>query len=186
MSGLEFARGIPGSVGGGVRMNAGAYGGNLGQLVTRIEAIDRKGEKLVLNADQLEFGYRNTSLFELDAIVTKVHLKLVEGDSEQIMEIMKEYSRKRSANQPLEYPSCGSVFRNPPDDHAGHLIEMAGLRGTKCGGVEVSTKHGNFIINTGGGTAADVRELMDQVQQAVYEYAGIQLEPEVRFVGEFE
>ena len=183
--GIEFARGIPGSVGGAVRMNAGAYGGNIGNFVTAVSGISYTGEPIRVQGEQITFAYRNSSLFDLDAIVTRVCLRLEPGDRDAIMDLMKDYAQRRSKAQPLEYPSCGSVFRNPPNDHAGHLVEITGLRGLRNGNAAVSQKHGNFIINLGGATAAQVRELIELVQERVYQYAGIHLEPEVRFVGEF-
>lgn len=185
LTGLEYARGIPGSVGGAVRMNAGAYGGNIGNAVTQVRGISYTGEPVLVSGEQITFSYRNSSLFDLDAIITRVNLHLEPGNRDEIMEQMKEYAQRRSLSQPLEYPSCGSVFRNPPNDHAGHLVEMAGLRGLRNGNAAVSQKHGNFIINLGGATAAQVRELIELVQERVYQYAGIRLEPEVRFVGVF-
>ncbi len=185
MGGLEFARGIPGSVGGGVRMNAGAYGGNLGPLVSKVEAVSYAGKYLELTGEALSFAYRNSSLFQLDAIVSRVHFKLHERDKTEIADLMREYQRRRSNAQPLEYPSCGSVFRNPPGEHAGHLVDQAGLKGLRCGDVEVSKKHGNFIINLGHGTAADVREVISLVQKGIMDKYGYWLEPEVCFVGEF-
>ncbi len=184
-AGLEFARGIPGSVGGAIRMNAGAYGHNLSDFVTEVTLIDRLGKKQTIPRDELEFAYRDSSLFRMDAVVVRVGLKLLPGERDGIMMQMKEYQRKRGLSQPLEFPSCGSVFRNPANDHAGRLVELSGLRGLQIGGAAVSTKHGNFIVNMGGATAADVRELIEQVQEQVYDYAGIKLEPEVKFVGEF-
>lgn len=185
LSGLEFARGIPGSVGGGIRMNAGAYGNTLSDYATKVCAVDYTGKKVEFDRADINFAYRNSSLFDLDVVITSVCFHLENGDREEIMAKMKDFSRRRSLAQPLEFPSCGSVFRNPPGDHAGHLVEMAGLRGTSCGDMEVSQKHGNFIVNHGSGTAAEARELIELVQQAVYDFAGVHLEPEVRFVGEF-
>ena len=184
-AGVEFSRGIPGSVGGAVRMNAGAYGNTIGQFVTEVEALSYSGEKIVLKADDITFAYRDSSLFQLDAIITRVRLRLIPGDREEIMAKIKEFSQKRSFNQPLEFPSCGSVFRNPPNDHAGRLIEMAHLRGNSIGGAAVSKKHGNFIINLGGARACDVRALMEEVQDRVFEYSGIRLETEVKMIGQF-
>lgn len=184
-AGIEFARGIPGSVGGAVRMNAGAYGNNLGQFVAKVEAIDYMGNKLVLHGDEIKFDYRDSSLFGLEAIITKVYLNLDPGDREKIMSQIKEYQQKRCLAQPLEFPSCGSVFRNPPNDYVGRLVELAGLRGLQIGGAKVSQKHGNFIINIGNATAADVCKLIKEVQQQVYEYSGILLETEVKMIGEF-
>jgi len=185
-SGLEFARGIPGSMGGAVRMNAGAYGGNIGNYVIRVNGVSFTGEPVTVEGEALSFAYRNSSLFDLDAIVTRVTLKLEPGNREQSLEMMKDFLQRRSLAQPLEYPSCGSVFRNPPNEHAGLLVENTGLRGLKIGNAQVSLKHGNFIVNLGGATAADVRELISEVQEQVYAYTGIRLEPEVKFVGEFK
>ena len=185
LTGLEYARGIPGSVGGAVWMNAGAYGGNIGNIVTQVRGISYTGEPITVHGDRITFSYRNSSLFDLDAVITRVYLHLEPGNRDEIMAQMKEYARRRSLAQPLEYPSCGSVFRNPPNDHAGRLVEMAGLRGLRNGNAAVSQKHGNFIINLGGATAEQVRELIELVQERVYQYAGIHLEPEVRFVGAF-
>ncbi len=183
--GIAFGRGIPGSVGGAVRMNAGAYGQHIGDYVTRVNALDYQGNPLEVTGEEIQFGYRESSLFQLPAVITSVSLKLLPGDRDQIMLEMKDYQQRRSLAQPLEYPSCGSVFRNPPNDHAGHLVEMAGLRGLRIGDAQVSPKHGNFIINLGQATAADVRELIAQVQDQVYHYAGVRLQPEVKFVGDF-
>lgn len=185
-AGLEFARGIPGSVGGAVRMNAGAYGSNIGDYVTRIDGVDYQGQRQSLAADELSFAYRDSSLFSQELVVTYVHLQLREGDRETIMTQMKTYQQKRFLSQPLEYPSCGSVFRNPPNDHAGRLVEMAGLRGLKIGGAQISPKHGNFIVNLGGARASDVLELIREAQRQVFDYSGVRLETEVKMVGEFE
>ena len=186
LAGLEFARGIPGSVGGGIRMNAGAYDGRLGDFVTFVAAVGFDGQPIRLEREQIHFAYRDSSLFALKAVITRVGMRLQPGEREPILAKMKEYSQRRSLAQPLEFPSCGSVFRNPDGDHAGHLIEMAGLRGTRVGGAEVSQKHGNFIINRGNATAPEVRELIELVQERVYAYAGIRLVPEVKFVGDFD
>lgn len=184
-AGLEFARGIPGSVGGAVRMNAGAYGSFIGEFVARVKAIDYAGQKQVLAGDQIEFAYRNSSLFALQAVITSVTFILGKGEREAIMAQIKEYQQRRTLAQPLEYPSCGSVFRNPANDYAGRLVELAGLQGLQIGNAAVSLKHGNFIINLGGATAADVRELIEAVQRQVYEFSGVRLETEVKMVGEF-
>ncbi|MBQ1502198.1 MAG: UDP-N-acetylmuramate dehydrogenase [Firmicutes bacterium] len=184
-AGLEFARGIPGSLGGAIRMNAGAYGYSLSDLVTDVTVVDMQGNVSAIPRSELTFDYRESSLFRMEAVVTRVGLRLQPGDREDIMQRMKEYQRKRGHAQPLEFPSCGSVFRNPPNDHAGHLVEMCGLKGTRIGNAQVSPKHGNFIVNLGGASAADVRELIEQIQKGVCDYTGVQLEPEVRFIGEF-
>ncbi len=184
-TGLEFARGIPGSIGGAVRMNAGAYGGNIGNFVTQVHGVSYSGEKVSVAGEEITFAYRNSSLFALDAVVTRVVLALQPGNREESMALMREYLQRRSFAQPLEYPSCGSVFRNPPNQHAGLLIENTGLRGLKCGQAQVSVKHGNFIVNLGNATAAEVRELIEMVQEKVYDFTGVKLEPEVKFIGEF-
>ena len=178
--GMEFAAGIPGSIGGAVRMNAGAYGNNIGEYVTQVEAIEYNG-----TAEELSFAYRESNLFDLEAIVSSVTLRLPSGNREQSLEKIQELLRLRSLKQPLEFPSCGSVFRNPANDHAGRLVEIAGLRGMQIGGAAVSKKHGNFIVNVGGARARDVRALIADVQKRVEDFSGIHLEPEVKFVGEF-
>jgi UDP-N-acetylmuramate dehydrogenase len=185
LAGLEFASGIPGSLGGAVRMNAGAYGSAIGEFVTRVEVMDYSGQKQVLSGPEINFAYRNSNLFNMEAVVCRVALALSAGVREHIMDEMRRLLQLRSLNQPLEFPSCGSVFRNPPNDHAGRLIELANLRGLQIGGAAVSKKHGNFIVNLGGARAKDVKDLIEEVQQRVYDYSGIRLEPEVRLVGEF-
>ncbi len=185
LAGLEFSRGIPGSVGGAVRMNAGAYGNTIGEFVTEVEAVSYDGEPLTLKKEEIHFTYRDSSLFKLPVVITRVRLQLQPGDKDEIMAKIKDFSQKRSFNQPLEFPSCGSVFRNPENDHAGRLIEMAHLRGVSIGGAAVSKKHGNFIINLGGAKASDVKALIEEVQQRVFEYSGVKLATEVKMVGEF-
>lgn len=183
--GMEFAAGIPGSIGGAVRMNAGAYGNNIGEYVTQVEAIEYNGTIKIISAEELSFAYRESNLFDLEAIVSSVTLRLPSGNREQSLEKIQELLRLRSLKQPLEFPSCGSVFRNPANDHAGRLVEIAGLRGMQIGGAAVSKKHGNFIVNVGGARARDVRALIADVQKRVEDFSGIHLEPEVKFVGEF-
>ena len=183
--GMEFAAGIPGSIGGAVRMNAGAYGNNIGDDVTQVEAIVYNGTIKIISAEDLSFAYRESNLFDLEAIVSSVTLRLPSGNREQSLEKIQELLRLRSLKQPLEFPSCGSVFRNPANDHAGRLVEIAGLRGMQIGGAAVSKKHGNFIVNVGGARARDVRALIADVQKRVEDFSGIHLEPEVKFVGEF-
>lgn len=185
LSGLEFAAGIPGSIGGAVRMNAGAYGNNIGDFVTKVEALEYSGARRILMASDITFAYRNSSLFDLPLVVCRVTLSLSSGSRDESLARIKDLSQQRSLNQPLEYPSCGSVFRNPPNDHAGRLIELANLRGLQIGGAAVSKKHGNFIVNLGGARAKDVQELIAEVQERVYAYSGVNLEPEVRLVGDF-
>ena len=185
LAGLECVHGIPGSVGGGIRMNCGAYGGNLSTCVTSVKALSYGGELLELPREQIDFAYRNSSLFKLDAVITSVCLKLEAGDKEEILAQMAEFQQRREKAQPLEYPSCGSVFKNPPGDHAGWIVERNELRGTRIGGVQISEKHGNFIVNRWDGSADDARRLIEWTQEKVLALEDIQLEPEVRFIGEF-
>jgi UDP-N-acetylmuramate dehydrogenase len=166
-------------------MNAGAYGASIGQFVTKAELMEYSGQKRILNGPDIKFAYRNSSLFDIEAVVCRVSLALSAGSREQSMNEIRRLLQLRSLNQPLEFPSCGSVFRNPPNDHAGRLIELANLRGLQIGGAAVSKKHGNFIVNLGGARAKDVQDLISEVQQRVFNYSGIRLEPEVRMVGEF-
>jgi len=186
LTGMEFAAGIPGSFGGAIRMNAGAYGNTIGEYVTKVGLTEYSGTKRELTVDELTFEYRKSNLFSADGIVTSVTLKFLEGDREQSMAKIKELLQLRIRKQPLEFPSCGSVFRNPVNDHAGRLIEMANLRGTQIGGAMVSRKHGNFIINLGGAKAKDVLNLIEAVQRRVEDSYGVHLETEVKLVGEFE
>ncbi|MGI5892439.1 MAG: UDP-N-acetylmuramate dehydrogenase [Bacillota bacterium] len=183
--GIEFAAGIPGSIGGAVRMNAGAYGNTIGEYVTKVAVIEYNGNRYEITADNLNFAYRYSSLFAVPAVVSTVHLAFPLGNKDESMAKIKEWLQLRSLKQPLEFPSCGSVFRNPPHDHAGRLIEMAGLRGKQIGGAMVSKKHGNFIINIGGARAKDVKALIEEVQQEVFRLSGVRLETEVKLVGEF-
>ncbi len=183
--GMEFAGGIPGSIGGAIRMNAGAYGHTIGEYVTKVEAFEYNGSIKTITAGGLSFAYRESSLSALDLIVSSVTLRLEKGNREESLEKIQELLRVRSLKQPLEFPSCGSVFRNPLHDHAGRLIERAGLRGLQIGGAAVSKKHGNFIINLGGARAEDIRQLIAEVARRVEESSGMRLETEVKFIGEF-
>lgn len=186
LGGMEFAAGIPGSIGGAIRMNAGAYGNTIGEYVTKVEVIEYSGTKRELTAEDLSFEYRKSNLFTTDGIVSSVTLQFPDGDREESMAKIKELLQLRSRKQPLEFPSCGSVFRNPTNDHAGRLIEMANLRGTQIGGAMVSRKHGNFIINLGGAKAKDVVDLIEAVQRRVEDLYGVHLETEVKMIGEFD
>ncbi len=178
LSGLEFAFGIPGTIGGGVIMNAGAYGGELSQVVTKVEAFDPEGQFHVLEGDALCFGYRNSTLKTHGYIVTKVYMNCTEGDKEAILARMADLSEQRRSKQPLEYPSAGSTFKRPQGYFAGQLIEQAGLKGYSIGGAQVSEKHAGFIINTDGATSRDVRSLIGFIKTAVFELFGVELEPE--------
>ena len=180
LSGLEFAHGIPGTVGGGVYMNAGAYGGEICQVCTRVEVMDRGGNIRILSGEEMEFSYRHSILEETDDIVVSADFRLTKGEPEAIKAKMKELIGKRSASQPLDLPSAGSAFKRPVGGYAAALIDQAGLRGFRVGGAAVSSKHCGFAVNLGGATAADVKELLRQVSDKVYDFSGIRLEPEVR------
>ena len=180
LSGLEFAHGIPGTVGGGVYMNAGAYGGEICQVCTRVEIMDRNGNTRVLSGEEMQFSYRHSILEETGDIVLCADFALTREKPETIKARMKELIGKRSASQPLDLPSAGSAFKRPVGGYAAALIDQAGLRGFQVGGAAISTKHCGFAVNLGGATAADVQELLRQVSEIVFEKSGIRLEPEVR------
>lgn len=185
LTGLEFSAGIPGTIGGGAMMNAGAYGGELKDVITKVEAVSKEGELYTLDKADLEFGYR-TSIFEKNnSIVTKVTIELNKGIKAEIKAKMDELSRARISKQPLEYPSAGSTFKRPEGYFAGKLIMDAGLRGKQIGGAKVSDKHCGFIINAGGATAKDVMDLIDFIIQKVYADFGVRLETEVKKLGSF-
>ena len=185
LTGLEFAFGIPGTVGGAVYMNAGAYDGEMSQVVTMAHCITPEGERGVLPVAELELGYRHSALMEKGYIVTGVTLQLKLGDYDAIAAKMKDLMGRRRDKQPLEYPSAGSFFKRPTGYFAGALVEQTGLKGFRVGDAQVSEKHAGFVVNRGHATAAEMLELCRQVQEKVYEAHGVRLEPEVRFVGEF-
>lgn len=185
LSGAEFANGIPGTVGGAVYMNAGAYGGQMSDIVVRTECYDLdSGEFLTLDNAAQNFSYRHSIFMEKNYIVLSVTLKLTKADPDSIRAKMNEYLRCRREKQPLEYPSAGSVFKRPEGHFAGKLIEDAGLKGTQVGGAMVSPKHAGFIVNTGDATAGDVLALIGIIRDKVHALYGVTLECEVRFVGE--
>lgn len=185
LSGLEFAVGIPGSAGGAVSMNAGAYNGEMGALVTEVKVGSRDKEVSWLSRDELEFSYRH-SLFSNrdDLLILSAKLKLSPGDKDRILEVMSNYARERAAKQPLELPSAGSAFRRPEGKFVGPMIEALGLKGFSCGGAQISLKHAGFIVNTGNATAKDVLCLMDLVKEKVKKEFGVDLEPEIVVIGE--
>ena len=185
LTGFEFASGIPGSIGGGVVMNAGAYDGELGQIVTKVWVMNEEGEILVLNNQDMEFGYRTSVIKKRPFIVVQVEMELQPGNQEEIAAKMTELNRRRRDKQPLQYPSAGSTFKRPEGYFAGKLIMDSGLAGYQVGGAQVSEKHCGFVINAGDATARDVRTLMDNVRDIVYKKYGVTLEPEVKFLGEF-
>ena len=185
LRGLAPLSGIPGTVGGGVIMNAGAYGGELSQVVTAVSALRREdGAPVSYAGDALGFGYRESAMARDGALVTEVTLRLPRGDPEEIRREMEDVAARRREKQPLEFPSAGSAFRRPPGHFAAKLIDEAGLRGYAVGGAAVSEKHAGFIINRGGATAKDVLTLMETVQSLVYQRAGVRLQPEIRVLGE--
>ncbi|MBR2889823.1 MAG: UDP-N-acetylmuramate dehydrogenase [Oscillospiraceae bacterium] len=180
LSGLEFAHGIPGTVGGGVYMNAGAYGGEICQVCTGVEVMDRQGNVRRLTNAEMGFSYRHSVLEESGDIVVSADFALIPSDEAVIKEKMKELMGKRSASQPLDLPSAGSAFKRPVGGYAAALIDQAGLKGYTVGGAAISTKHGGFAVNLGGATARNVKDLLKQVSDIVFEKFGIRLEPEVR------
>lgn len=178
LTGLEFAHGIPGTIGGGVIMNAGAYGGELSQVVTKVEAFDAEGNLHVIEGDDLCFGYRKSTLKTHGYIVTRVYLQCKYGDKEAIQALMTDLSVQRRSKQPLEYPSAGSTFKRPQGYFAGQLIDQAGLKGYMIGGAQVSEKHAGFIINKDNASGKDVRTLIGYIKATVFEKFGVELEPE--------
>lgn len=184
LSGMEFAVGIPGSIGGAVYMNAGAYDGEMSKVVKSVRVMDAAGEVSELSAGELDFGYRHSALQGSSKIVTSVTVELAAGDKQAIAEKMADFSNRRITKQPLELPSAGSMFKRPPGYFAGTLIDQTGLKGYTVGGAQVSTKHAGFVVNIGGATAADVLQLISDVQAKVFAAHGVKLEPEVLVLGE--
>lgn len=182
LTGLEFASGIPGTVGGGVVMNAGAYDGEMSQVVRQVNVVSRQGESLEFDNDTMEFGYRTSALKKNPFTVTAVTFELQEGDPEQIKAKMDELGDKRRKKQPLEYPSAGSIFKRPEGHFAGKLIMDAGMRGYQTGGARVSDKHCGFIVNVRKATAQDVLDVIAEVQERVKERFGVDLEMEVIYL----
>ncbi|HWQ50391.1 MAG TPA: UDP-N-acetylmuramate dehydrogenase [Terriglobales bacterium] len=183
LSGLEFAAGIPGTVGGGLYMNAGAYGGELSGVLLRALLLDAELHEYEADAAGLEMSYRHTALMERGGVVLRASFLLTPASPADISAKMEDLAQRRREKQPLTYPSAGSTFKRPAGDYAARLIDAAGLRGLRVGGAAVSEKHAGFIVNLGEATAADVQALMAQVTRAVYERFGVTLEPEIRMVG---
>lgn len=186
LAGLEFASGIPGTVGGGVFMNAGAYGGEMKDVVTRVRVCRPDGSEHELDNSAMRFGYRRSALMDAPppVVVTSVTVALAPGDPQAIRAAMRDFALRRREKQPVTSPSCGSTFKRPPGGFAGTLIEACGLKGYRVGGASVSALHAGFLLNDGGGTAADYLALMAHVQRVVRERTGVSLEPEVRVLGE--
>lgn len=185
LTGMEFAAGIPGSIGGAIYMNAGAYEGEMSQITESVTALNYSGEKVTLRGDEMNFGYRRSRLKKEALYASEITLKLTQGDPAQIRAKMDDLQKRRKEKQPLEYPSAGSTFKRPEGNYAGKLIQEAGLAGASIGDAQVSEKHCGFIINKKHATAADIRALINLVQDKVKEESGIYLEPEVIFLGEF-
>ena len=184
LSGLEFAIGIPGSIGGAIFMNAGAYGGEMKNVVSVVRAVSRDGRCVELRGNELDLGYRRSVFQSNEQAICEVVLELEEGDPEQINRTMDDYTQRRKSKQPLEYPSAGSTFKRPKGHFAGTLIEQTGLKGLRIGGAMVSDKHAGFVVNAGGAKAADVLKLIEEVKRRVFETYAVKLTPEVRIIGE--
>ena len=180
LSGMEFAHGIPGTVGGGLYMNAGAYGGELKDITVRTEFLTADGEFVWLEGEAQGFAYRNSAFQRMDGVIVRAEFQLTPSTESEVRGRIYELNEKRRASQPLELPSAGSTFKRPAQGYAAALIEQAGLKGLSVGGAQVSTKHSGFVVNTGGATAKDVLELIALAQEKVYANSGILLEPEVR------
>ncbi|NCP80167.1 MAG: UDP-N-acetylmuramate dehydrogenase [Gallionella sp.] len=185
LCGAEFFVGIPGTLGGMLAMNAGCYGGETWQKVVRVQVLARGGELLERAPQEYEIGYRHVALRKAnEEFFVGAWLKFEQGDAEAARQQIKALMEKRSASQPLQLPNCGSVFRNPPGDHAARLIESCGLKGKRIGGAQVSEKHANFIVNLGGASAADIEDLIGEVRATVLRQTGVELHTEVRIAGE--
>jgi len=185
LTGLEFAAGIPGTLGGAIVMNAGAYGGEMKDVVVSAKVLTPEGEILELSKEELDLSYRHSCIPEKDYIVLEVTIALTTGEEEKIRETMADFKNRRVEKQPLEYPSAGSTFKRPEGYFAGKLIQDAKLRGYSVGGAQVSEKHCGFVVNKGNATATDVCKLMDDVKKIVYDRFQVELEPEVKMIGEF-
>ena len=180
LGGLEFAHGIPGTIGGGVYMNAGAYGGEIKDVCTRVRIMEMNGEARWITNEEAAFSYRHSAIEDNPWIVVAAEFRLTPTPEEEVWAKMKELIAKRRASQPLDLPSAGSAFKRPVGGYAAALIDQTGLKGFQVGGAAVSEKHAGFVVNLGGATAADVQELLQQVSDKVFERTGIRLEPEVR------
>jgi len=185
LAGFEFASGIPGSIGGGLFMNAGAYGGEMKDVAVSADAIDEEGNFVAISADEMDLSYRHSRFMNDNLIITSVTINLTEGNKDEIKALMDDYNGRRKEKQPLNYPSAGSFFKRPEGNFAGKLIEDAGLKGLRVGGAQVSSKHCGFIVNVDNATSDDIIKLMNEVQDEVKAQFGIALEPEVKLIGEF-
>ncbi len=185
LAGFEFAGGIPGTVGGAIVMNAGAYGGEIKDTLVEVTVMNEKGELVKLDADELELSYRHSILQEKNWIVLSGTFTFGSGSQDEIRAQIQEYNKRRREKQPLEYASAGSTFKRPEGYFAGKLIEDAGLKGYHIGGARVSDKHAGFVINTGDATASEIHSLIEHVKRKVLEKSGVMLEPEVKMIGDF-
>jgi len=185
LTGFEFASGIPGSLGGAVFMNAGAYGGEMNDVIKEVSAFDENGHKVVLSKNKLKLSYRNSIFQDNNYIIFDALLKLQKGKKDKIIAKMNELNQKRENKQPLEYPSAGSSFKRPEGHYTGPLIEKADMKGYQIGGAQVSKKHAGFIVNKGNATAKDIVTLIQKIQKEVYKISGVKLKPEPKFLGEF-
>lgn len=183
LSGLEFAYGIPGSLGGAVYMNAGAYGGEIKDCIVSARYLDTSGEIKEISKDDMRLSYRKSIFRENGGIILSVKFEFKEDDSAEILKKMNEYLSRRKEKQPLEFPSAGSVFKRPAGNFAGTLIEKSGLKGESIGGAKVSEKHAGFIVNTGGATSSDIKALIEKIRSKVLKDSGVKLETEVIFIG---
>jgi UDP-N-acetylmuramate dehydrogenase len=184
LTGMEFAAGIPGSVGGAIYMNAGAYGGEMKNIVTAVTILDRQGQTRNIPAAEMRFGYRTSAVQGTENLILAATVQLQTGDQEKIAAQMADLAERRRSKQPLELPSAGSTFKRPAGNFAGTLIDKAGLKGFAVGDAQVSVKHAGFVVNTGHASCADVLQLISAVQERVFASAGIHLEPEVLIIGE--
>jgi UDP-N-acetylmuramate dehydrogenase len=184
LAGLEFGEGIPGTVGGGLVMNAGAFGGEMARVVTLVHGVTAEGAARALTKDEVNFAYRRTDLPHR-FVITRVDFRLAHGDRDELRARVTDLRSKRAARQPRGLPNAGSVFKNPPGNFAGRLLESAGLKGARMGGAAFSGQHANFIVNLGGARAAEVRALIELARSRVMESTGVALEPEVRLIGEW-
>lgn len=183
LTGMEFAEGIPGTIGGAIYMNAGAYGGEMSQIVAWVKCLNEDGQILTFAGDDHGFAYRHSAYMGTKLVILEAGIRLTPGDSEAIKATMDDLRGRRRDKQPTDKPSAGSTFKRPANGYAAAMIEQCGLKGLRVGGAEVSTKHSGFIINAGNATATDILELMDQVADAVEQTFGVRLEPEVQIVG---
>jgi UDP-N-acetylmuramate dehydrogenase len=186
LSGLEFAIGIPGTVGGGVFMNAGAHGSSISEILASVTAMGSDGKIYDFSREEVDYGFRRSSFQNSDLVILRANLNLKKSNPEVIKEKMQQYAQWRKTNQPLEWPNAGCVFKNPSDMSAGKLIDMAGLKGMRIGDARISEKHANFILNTGNATASDVLTLMSIIEEKIRQNSGIKLETEIRLLGQFK